>query len=109
VDSETPETIVIIHLYQSHIATCIRLNDILQRLSQKYPTYKFGKIISTEAKPGFDDKALPSLLVYKGGEVLSSFVRLQDDLNDDFDFDDVDEFFSQNGIVHPSHAAPDWE
>jgi len=109
IDSEGPDTFVIIHLYQNYIPACVRLNDILKRLTKKYPTYKLGKIISTDAKPGFDDVGLPSLIVYKGGDVHLSFVRIQDDLGSGFDIDDVDQFFIEQGITRYSDADPNWE
>jgi len=104
-----PHTFVIIHLYQNYIPACVRLNDILKRLAKKYPTIKFGNIISTDAKPGFDDIGLPSLIIYKGGDVHLSFVRLQEDLGSGFDIDDVDQFFIDQGIIRHDDADPKWE
>jgi hypothetical protein len=43
----------------------VRMNHVLQKLSQKYLYVKFLRIIATDADAQYDDYALPTLLVYK--------------------------------------------
>ncbi len=55
----------------------MRLNVCLQQLAIKYPYTKFLKIIATEATANYDDVALPTLLVYRQGQLVTSFIRVQ--------------------------------
>uniref|UniRef100_A0A6B2LGW6 Phosducin domain-containing protein n=1 Tax=Arcella intermedia TaxID=1963864 RepID=A0A6B2LGW6_9EUKA len=109
IDAEDPSTIVIIHLYQTYFAACMKLNGILNSLARKYNTYKFGKIISTVAKPDFNDNGLACLIVYQGGDLKHSFVRVQDEVCKGFDFDDIESFLIENGAINPADAAKDWD
>lgn len=66
------------------------LNHILQSLAIKYPYVKFLKIISTEAKPDYDDVGLPSLLVYQGGNLLQCWVPITVKLGKNFEAANVE-------------------
>jgi len=70
---------------------CVKLNYCLQQLAIKYPMIKFLKIVSTEAKQGYDDVALPTLVVYRRGDLFKSFVKITEDLGThSFDQDDLE-------------------
>jgi hypothetical protein len=60
---------------------------------------KFLRIISTEAKAGYDDIALPTLILYKEGKTLQTYVRVTDDLGSEFTAVDVQELLSLHGVL----------
>jgi len=90
IDKEKANTVIIIHLYQDYIPSCVKLNKCLQQLAQQYIHSKFVKIISTEADGNYDDIALPTLLIYKAGQLHTTFIRIIDQLGGTFDVDHVE-------------------
>jgi hypothetical protein len=66
------------------------MNFALQQLAIKYPYVKFLKIFSTDAQSNYDDVALPTLLVYRSGQLDKCFVRVQDTIGTAFDVDNVE-------------------
>lgn len=46
VDSEHPETFVIVHLFETHIKACSMLNSILSNIARKLAYTKFVKVFS---------------------------------------------------------------
>jgi len=99
IDDEDPNVFVVIHLYQSFITDCLRMNKCLTQLAQKYFHVKFLKLIASEASEKFEDVTLPTLLIYKGGELYTSIVRIQDFLRPTWDVDDVSALLSKKKVI----------
>ena len=77
VEKEHPETFVIVHLYENHVKECAILNGIFSALARKLAYTKFVKILSSDAVDLPDD-VLPTVLVFKGGEQIKTWVRFID-------------------------------
>ncbi|XP_036325661.1 phosducin-like protein [Rhagoletis pomonella] len=101
VEKENKHTTVIIHIYDKNVSACSTLNRCLDALATEYSSIKFGKICSSVAgmSRDFRSKGLPALLVYKAQALIGNFVRVTDDLSDDFFPSDVESFLIENGIV----------
>jgi len=101
VEQENKHTTIIIHIYERQLAACATLNKCLDSLASDYPSIKFAKICSSVAgmSRDFRTKGLPALLVYKAQAVIGNFVRLTDDLSDDFFASDVESFLIEHGII----------
>lgn len=101
VDKENKHITVIIHIYERNISACSTLNKCLDTLAAEYPTVKFAKICSSVAgmSKDFRTNGLPALLVYKAQAVIGNFVRVTDDLSDDFFPSDVESFLIENAIL----------
>ncbi|GAM23504.1 hypothetical protein SAMD00019534_066790 [Acytostelium subglobosum LB1] len=108
IDNEPPHVFVIVHLYQNYIPECIALNQHLSQLAIKYRHIKFLKILSTEAKADYHDEALPSLLVYIGGNLLVSFIPITEDLERNFVKEDLELLLASYDII-PQPKAERWE
>uniref|UniRef100_H2YLY7 Phosducin domain-containing protein n=1 Tax=Ciona savignyi TaxID=51511 RepID=H2YLY7_CIOSA len=65
---------VVLHLYKQGIPLCSLLNQYVTRLAQKFPYIKFLKSISTTCIPNFPDKNLPTLFVYKNGDLIHQWI-----------------------------------
>eukprot|EP01111_Echinosteliopsis_oligospora_P013050 TRINITY_DN4578_c0_g1_i1.p1 TRINITY_DN4578_c0_g1~~TRINITY_DN4578_c0_g1_i1.p1 ORF type:complete len:293 (-),score=85.26 TRINITY_DN4578_c0_g1_i1:70-948(-) len=98
-DKEHKDVFVLLHLYQNYVPACVRLNLILQNLAIKYPFVKFVKMVATEANDKYEDIGLPSLLVYKAGELQHRWVPLTSRLGSDFDSGDVELLLSKSKII----------
>jgi len=111
IDSESESTYVVLHLYDNHNRDCTRLNSCLEDIAKKYNKIKFGHIIATEAKEDFDEFALPVLIIYKGGQdkPTKTLLRAHEFLDPNFDFDDVEQFLTDEQLLHPNLADPNFE
>jgi len=103
IDSEASNTTIILHIFQSYLPACLKLDSCLKDLSSRYPYTKFGRILSLDAQSGtgivFPDEALPTVCVYKNKQLIHNFTRFQDELKAGFDVDDVEHFFLENEIL----------
>ncbi|XP_049909744.1 phosducin-like protein [Epinephelus moara] len=100
-DKEDKSTLVMIHIYEPDIPGCEAMSGSLMCLAQEYPLVKFCSVrssaISTSAL--FRDSALPALLVYKGGDLIGNFVRVTDQLGEDFFAVDVEALLQEYGML----------
>lgn len=100
-DMEDKSTLVMIHIQEPGVPGCDAMAGSLLCLAQEYPLVKFcsvrGSSIGTSAL--FRGSALPALLVYKGGELIGNFVRVTDQLGDDFFAVDVEALLQEYGLL----------
>nr|ACQ58103.1 Phosducin-like protein [Anoplopoma fimbria] len=100
-DKEDKSTLVMIHIYESDIPGCESMSGSLMCLAQEYPLVKFCSVrssaISTSAL--FRDSALPALLVCKAGDLIGNFVRVTDQLGEDFLAVDVEALLQEYGLL----------
>ncbi|KAM8933628.1 phosducin-like protein [Pelodytes ibericus] len=101
VDKEHPNTLVIILIYEDDIPGSEAINGSIICLASEYSGVKFCRVksslLGTSAK--FTKNALPALLVYKAGELIGNFVRITDQLGDDFFAVDVEVFLHECGLL----------
>ncbi|XP_055548008.1 phosducin-like protein [Wyeomyia smithii] len=108
VDNEQKSVTVIIHIYDSNNNACKNMNDALVDLATEYTNVKFCKFKSSIAglSMTFKVSGLPALLVYKAGQIIGNFVRLTDDLTDDFNTSDVESFLIEVGMLPDKYSVP---
>ncbi|KAJ3218270.1 Phosducin-like protein 2 [Dinochytrium kinnereticum] len=80
-DGVAESTTVVMHLYQPSHDACRLVNAFLSILAPKYQHTRFLRIVSTKADRHFDDIALPALLVYRGGELAVTLLRISDEIS----------------------------
>jgi len=107
VDGEDPSVSVVVMVYENGAEGCSALQGCLECLAKDYLTIKFAKILSSAAglSKHFKDSGVPALLVYKGGQLLASFVRLTDQLGTDFFAPDVESLLSEHGLLPDRDAV----
>ena len=71
------------------------MDECLDEIAQEIPLVKMGTMLEDPEAREFQDKDLPIFIVYRGGEVYGSHVRLADTLGHNFDIDDVLPFIRQ--------------
>ncbi|NXJ72077.1 PDCL2 protein, partial [Rostratula benghalensis] len=73
--TNAPEDVwVIIHLYRASIPLCLLVNNHLSLLARKFPDVKFLKAIVNSCIQNYHDRYLPTILVYKTGEIKGRFI-----------------------------------
>ncbi|KAM9320027.1 phosducin-like protein 3 [Gastrophryne carolinensis] len=65
---------VILHLYKQGIPLCSLINQHLVGLARRFKDVKFVKAISTTCIPNYPDKNLPTIFVYRDGEIRAQFI-----------------------------------
>ncbi|XP_056144677.1 phosducin-like protein [Lampris incognitus] len=100
-DKEDKSTVVMIHIYEPDVPGCEAMSGSLLCLAQEYPLVTFCSVrssaISTSAL--FRGSALPALLVYKGGDLIGNFVRVTDQLGEDFFAVDLEALLQDYGLL----------
>lgn len=108
VDQEQKSVTIILHIYDERIKTCKTLNTCLQALAKEYDHVKFCKIQSNAAGMSlkFKQHGLPALLVYKNGQVIGNFIRVSDELGDEFFSSDVESFLIEHALLPDKSCVP---
>ncbi|KAM9794058.1 phosducin-like protein [Syngnathus typhle] len=106
-DEEDKNTPVMIHIYEPDVPGCEAMSGSLVCLAREYPLVKFCSVRSSTigTSPLFRNGALPALLVYKGGELIGNFVRITDQLGDDFFAVDVEALLQEYGMLPDKASA----
>ncbi|XP_019954148.1 phosducin b [Paralichthys olivaceus] len=107
IEKEHHTTVVVVHIYKVGVKGCEELNNCLDCLATEYPTVKFCRIDAVEsgAAERFSDDVLPTLLVYKAGELLGNFLACMQHLNEEFFATDVEAFLNSYGLL-PEKEMP---
>ncbi|XP_066482586.1 phosducin [Tiliqua scincoides] len=107
VEKERKTTTVIVHIFEDGIKGCEALNTSLTCLAAEYSTVKFCKIKASNTGAGdrFSADVLPTLLVYKGGELVSNFISVTEHLSEEFFAGDVEVFLNEYGLL-PEKEIP---
>lgn len=110
IEKEHHSTVVVVHIYKDGIKGCEALNSCLDCLATEYPTVKFCRIdaVASGAAERFSDEYLPTLLVYKAGELLGNFLACTQHLNEEFFATDVEGFLNSYGLL-PEKELPQME
>lgn len=100
-DKEDKSTLIMIHIYEPDVAGCEAMSGSLMCLAQEYPLVKICSVRSSAISTSelFRESALPALLVYKGGDLIGNFVRLSDQLGEDFFAVDVEALLQECGLL----------
>ncbi|XP_078737608.1 phosducin-like protein [Lampetra fluviatilis] len=108
VDESPPRTPVLVHVYDDAVPACAALDGCLGCLAPRYPSARVCRVRAAAVaglSAAFASRALPALLVYRGGELVGNFVRLSDQLGDDFFADDLESFLGEHGLLPERDGA----
>lgn len=84
VKSLHPAVYCITHIYENHLPVCTRLNLVLESLAQQFQHVCFLRIRSADMFTGkkYNEVGLPTVIVYKNGDMVENAVRFSDALPD---------------------------
>ena len=71
---------VVCFLYKDGIDQCRLLKGYLDTLAAKYPATKFVSIVGDQCIPNYPDRNLPTLLIYRNGELHRQIVGLRPEI-----------------------------
>jgi len=79
VDNVDQNVIVIVHLYDPDVHTCLRLNKMLEEICETMINIKFVRM-----QTSIDKVALPIINIYKGGEVVTVIAAIAAELGTNY-------------------------
>ncbi|XP_022184338.1 phosducin-like protein [Nilaparvata lugens] len=108
VDNESKSVTVIVHIYEDRLRSCKNMNKCLVTLSDEYNQIKFCKLVGSSAgmSSHFKSDGVPALLIYKAGQMVGNFVRVTDDLGEEFEASDVENFLIEHGMILDKSFVP---
>ncbi|PWN52165.1 thioredoxin-like protein [Violaceomyces palustris] len=71
---------VVCFLYKDSMDTCRLVAKYLDTLAAKYPATKFVSIVGDKCIPNYPDKNLPTLLIYRNGELHRQIIGLRPEI-----------------------------
>ncbi|XP_074490963.1 phosducin b [Sebastes fasciatus] len=107
IEKEHYSTVVVVHIYKAGVKGCEEVNSCLDCLATEYPAVKFCRIdaVASGASERFSDEVLPTLLVYKAGELLGNFLACTQHLTEEFFATDVEAFLNSYGLLPEKELA----
>lgn len=108
IDKEAKNVAVFVHIYEDKYKACKTMNKCLDKLAQEYTSVKFCRILSTVAGLSikFKTTALPTLLVYKNGQVIGNFIRMGEEFGDEFYPSDVESYLIEHAMLPDKTLMP---
>lgn len=108
IDGEDKTVSVLILLHEPNSPGCASAVRAIESLSKMHVHVKFctvrPSLISMSLH--FKVSGVPALLAYKGGQLLGNFVRLTDELTDDFEICDLESYLIEHGILNDRNLVP---
>ena len=98
---------VILHLYKQGIPLCALINQQLAVLAGKFPTVKFLKSISTTCIPNYPDKNLPTLFVYRDGNMKAQMIGAESFRGMNMTQDELEFLLAKHGALENSTIKED--
>lgn len=108
IDKEDKAVTVVVHIYENNVEACRTMNTCLNQLSKLYTNVKFCTIVGSSAgmSKHFKVNGVPALLIYKNGQLMGNFVKLADDLGNDFCAEDVQGYLVEHGMLEDKTCTP---
>lgn len=98
---------VVCFLYNDGLETCRLLAGFLDTLAAKYPSTKFVSIVGDKCIPNYPDKNLPTMLIYRNGELHRQIVGLRREIGLDgmnTKLEDIELLLLAVGVVQRSQV-----
>ncbi|XP_054720643.1 phosducin-like protein [Uloborus diversus] len=105
IDQAEKSTTVIMYIYSEREKINKLMHQSVQILAIDYPEVKFCCVEVSVAglSRHFERKGVPAILVYKGGVLMGNFVRITDELGDEFVTSDLENYLLEHGML-PDHS-----
>ena len=105
VEQADPLVYIVVHLYESTIEACNALHTTLESLAREHPHTDFVRLRKSETPTGLPNTSLPSLLIYKAGDLVNTVMSVVDKIGPKCLKEDVEELLVEEGIIGHSHVS----
>lgn len=90
VDNEDQRVVVVVHLYESSVQSCVRMNRFLEEMCRTMPEIKFLRMNASSNQIEVDRVTLPILNIYKAGNCETVLAGIAEELGEYFTREDVE-------------------
>jgi hypothetical protein len=90
VETEDKRVVVVVHLYESSVQACVRMNRFLEEMVRTMPEIKFLRMHATSNQIEVDRLTLPILNIYRAGECEAVLAGIAEELGEYFTREDVE-------------------
>lgn len=94
---------VVLHLYRPGVPTCTLINNFLPQMAQQYPAVKFIKSLAQLCIPNYPDQNLPTIFIYKNGEMKSQYVGQQ--LFQGLNYKGLEQLLAKSGVIETEETS----
>ena len=108
-DKEDKTVTVVIFIFEEGASGCESMRKALVALAKDYPRTKFCRVRASglpKLSRNFKLSGVPALLVYRGGELVTNFVGLNQTLGDDFYASDVESLLVEHAVIVDKELVP---
>lgn len=104
IDKEHRNVLVLVLIYIKFSKICSRVDRCLDQLARNLKQIKIVTLDASVAglSENFKNNGVPALLAYRNGNLVKSFVQLEDQLDQDFDHNRIEELLVDGGLVDRS-------
>jgi len=95
VDGTPPETLVVVHVYESFVPGCTAINRYMGTLAKRIPRILFVRMRGSLTSDTFDHIACPAINVYRDGALILSRVRITDEIGERPQIEDFCEYLER--------------
>lgn len=108
VDAEDKSVSVLILLHEPASPGCLNALKAVESLAKDHVHVKFCTVRPSliSMSVNFKVSGVPALLAYKAGQLMGNFVRLTDELSDEFEACDLESYLVEHGILTDRHLVP---
>nr|SVE84356.1 EOG090X08Y3 [Daphnia pulex] len=108
VDGEEKSVCVIILLHEPNSPGCLSAIKAVESLSKAYTHVKFCTVRPSliSMSVNFKVSGVPALLAYKSGQLFGNFVRMTDELGEEFATCDLESYLIEHGILNDRNLVP---
>ncbi len=108
VDAEDKSVSVLILLHEPASPGCLNALKAVESLAKDHVHVKFCTVRPSliSMSVNFKVSGVPALLAYKAGQLMGNFVRLTDELSDEFEACDLESYLVEHGILSDRHLVP---
>lgn len=108
VDGEDKSVTVVVLLHEPTSAGCSNAVRAIDDLAKDYPLVKFCSVRPSLISMSINFKmgGVPALLAYKNGQLVGNFVRLTDELGQEFESSDLESYLIEHGIFNDRTLVP---
>jgi hypothetical protein len=109
IDKEDKSVVVLVFIFEHGAKGCRTMYECLKIVAKDHP---YAKVCSIQAgvaglSKHFKASGVPAILVYKAGELTTSFVQINDTLGgDDFYATDVEDLLIKHGVLTDKELTP---
>lgn len=90
---------VLVHVYENNSPACTSLNLCMESLAPQFTHIKFCRIRSSDCMKNFNRQGLPTLMIYRGGKPVKTFIRVHDTIPPPFSDLKLAQFLQKEGIL----------